>query len=297
MRTLIKDSKSSGGVRLTSVTKPILQENEVLVQVKAIGLNRGELKLLTMMPEGWRPGFDIAGTVVSSSVNSSFPVGSRIMGFAQKDGWSEFVAISTDRIALLPDAISFEEGAALPMVGLTGLQSVKQVGNIKNKEVLLTAGRGGVGSIQLLAATLQQARVTAISSHAQQLQKDYPNVTWIENLDKSDRMYDVILDGIGGSMLSKAITVAAPGATIINFGNTSGQPTPISYFDIMNGHNGLTIIFFDVTVTTEKLQEVVSLAEMVTSPLDVVSYSWLHIDKALARLGGREGKKIVCVID
>ena len=133
MKTIIKDSKSQSSVSFTSVAKPSPNEHEVLVQVKAIGLNRGELMLLTMVPDGWRAGFDIAGVVVKSS-EQAFPVGSRVIGFAEKEGWSEFVAISTDRIAILPDSLSFEQGAALPMVGVTGLQSVQQAGDWRQME-------------------------------------------------------------------------------------------------------------------------------------------------------------------
>ncbi|MFD0633619.1 alcohol dehydrogenase catalytic domain-containing protein [Catenulispora yoronensis] len=90
--------------------------HEALVAVRAFSINRGELALLKMRTDHWRPGQDIAGVVVEAAADGSGPApGTRVAALVEGAGWSEQVAVPTDRLAVLPDTVTVEQAAALPL--------------------------------------------------------------------------------------------------------------------------------------------------------------------------------------
>ncbi|MFC0113624.1 zinc-binding dehydrogenase [Kibdelosporangium aridum] len=81
----------------------------------ASSLNRGELRLLATRPAGWRPGQDIAGVVEQAAADGTGPrAGERVVALADDSGWAEFVAVDTDRIAVLDDRVTFDGAADGP---------------------------------------------------------------------------------------------------------------------------------------------------------------------------------------
>src|SRR5881227_1274645 len=86
---------------IREVAEPELRPNEALVAVHAFSLNRGELRLFQVRPEGWRPGQDIAGVVVRAAADGSGPAaGSRVVCYLDWEGWAERVAVPVRRLAL-----------------------------------------------------------------------------------------------------------------------------------------------------------------------------------------------------
>lgn len=298
MQAIVKDEEAAYNARLTSVKQPEALPHQALIKVHAIGLNRGELTLLKIMQPGWRAGFDLAGEVIEPAADGSGPrKGQRIFAFSEGAAWGEYAAVSTSRMAILPDALSFEVGAAIPMSGITALASIQQLGDIAGKDLLVTAGRGGVGALQVQLALHKGARVTVASSQAEALSQQHtPNLTWVKSLDNLNPKFTHVLDGVGGDTLAKAIKVTAPHSHIVSFGNTANAPTPLSYLDTMGGHEGLTLSFLQVTPNTEDLTHVATLYADGILSLDIETYSWQNIDQALQQLEGRSGKKIVCTL-
>lgn len=299
MQALVKDASAPQHVTFQEVDRPIPKANEALVRVRAIGLNRGELTFIGFVPDGTRLGFELSGEVVQAAQDGSGPrVGARVAAFVQQDAWAEYVAVPTDRLAGLAEHVSFAVAASFPMAGSTALDSMTQLGELKGKHILVTAGRGNVGSLQVQLALKAGAQVTAISREAAALQsKEQQHVEWLQEVSKAPIVFDAVLDGVGGITLGAALQKTKPGATIISFGNTSGQPTPLSYYDVMNGHNGLTLHFLEVVPTAEKLEHLAELFASKTLQLAVRQFAWHDIDAALAALGERSGEKIVCVLD
>jgi NADPH:quinone reductase len=108
-----------GGPELRSVPDPQPAPNEVVVQVEAFSLNRGELGLFAGRPEGWRPGQDIAGRVLAPAGDGSGPAaGRRVVAMVDFDGWAQRVAVPVDRLAPLPDAVEAERAAGFGSPGL-----------------------------------------------------------------------------------------------------------------------------------------------------------------------------------
>src|SRR5437763_4144174 len=149
-------------VAIREVAEPQPKPNEALVAVHAFSLNRGELRLLQVRPEGWRPGQDIAGIVLKQAIDGTGPLaGMHVVGLCDWEGWAERAAVPSSRIAPLADTVSFAQAAALPVAGLTALRTLRHGAPLLGKRVLITGAAGGVGNLALQLAVRAAARVTA----------------------------------------------------------------------------------------------------------------------------------------
>lgn len=94
---------------LKEVEAPQPGPSEALVQVEAISLNRGEVMRAMTAEAGWRPGWDLAGTIIKQAANGTGPqVGSRVVGMSLPAGaWAEQVAVPTNLLARIPDSVTF----------------------------------------------------------------------------------------------------------------------------------------------------------------------------------------------
>src|SRR6201987_2100107 len=110
MLALVNTPGGATPVELRQVAEPQPAANEVLVEVRAFSLNRGELRLFQIRPEGWRPGQDISGVVVQAAANGSGPnAGARVVALTDNAGWAERAAVPAHRMAVLPDNVLIEE--------------------------------------------------------------------------------------------------------------------------------------------------------------------------------------------
>src|SRR5216117_2851572 len=136
MKALVNTSE---GLVIKTTTDPIPTASQALVAVRAFSVNRGELALLAARTEDWRPGQDIAGVVVEPAADGSGPTaGARVMALAEDSGWAELAAVSTARMAELPDSVDIEHAAALPLAGRAALNTLRIGGNLIGKRVLIT---------------------------------------------------------------------------------------------------------------------------------------------------------------
>src|SRR5437763_15625085 len=100
-------------VAIREVAEPELRPNEALVAVHAFSLNRGELRLFQVRPEGWRPGQDIAGIVLQAAADGSGPpAGTRVVALCDQAGWAARAAVPSHRIPPLAHTVSFPQAAA-----------------------------------------------------------------------------------------------------------------------------------------------------------------------------------------
>src|SRR3954462_15982058 len=155
-------------VAIREVPQPQPRPNEALVAVHAFSLNRGELRLFQVRPEGWRPGQDIAGIVVKQAADGGGPAaGTRVVALCDLEGWAERAAVPSHRIAPIADSVSFAAAASLPVAGLTALRALRHGAPLLGKRVLITGAAGGVGNLAVQLAARSGARVTAIVGSAE----------------------------------------------------------------------------------------------------------------------------------
>src|SRR5437867_5031175 len=94
-RAIVVDPEAPGRLVIRSVADPVTDRGEALVRVRAISLNRGEVRRSGMAQPGWRPGWDLAGVVERAAADGSGPsVGARVVGFLPEGAWAQRVAVS-----------------------------------------------------------------------------------------------------------------------------------------------------------------------------------------------------------
>jgi NADPH:quinone reductase len=213
--------------QLSEVTDPVPLPHEALVEVKAISLNRGECRRLSTMDEGSLTGWDLAGEVVRSAADGSGPpVGARVVGLKNPGAWVQRAAVDTEFLAELPDGITLEQAATLPVAGLTALLSLGIGGFVVGRRILVTGASGGVGRFAIQLGKLGGAHVTALARRTDGLSELGADQV-VQELTPDGEDFDVILDGVGGSVLGTCLQRVAPLGTVISFASTLDEP--VSY--------------------------------------------------------------------
>jgi NADPH2:quinone reductase len=246
MLALVISSDSATGLRISELAEPQPASNEALVSVHATSLNRGELRLLSIRPNGWIPGQDIAGVVEQAAADGSGPaVGARVAALVDQAGWAQRVAVPTDRLAVLPDDVSFAAAATLPVAGTTALRTLGHGGDLTGQQVLITGASGAVGRFQVQLAREQGGFVTAVAAarHAEDL-RNLGARQVVEAIDLAEGPFSLITESVGGQSLACAIERVAPGGTIVMFGSSSGELTPIGFRQFVPDHEGARLQTF-----------------------------------------------------
>lgn len=234
MRALIATGDPDNLVALAEVAEPEPEPDQLLLEVEAFSINRGEMFLLQNPLPGWRPGKDIAGRVIHAAANGHGPgVGTRVLGHAEHSGWAERATLSLDGAAVLPDSVPFEVAAALPLAGLTALRLLRAAGSVASRRILLTGASGGVGHYLVELAVRQGAQVTAVTSSpergARLLQLGAAQV--VQDIAEASGPYDVVLESVGGDQLMAALRAVGPAGLVIWFGQASGVRPVLDFFD------------------------------------------------------------------
>jgi NADPH:quinone reductase len=213
-------SPSAPHAQLSEVEDPRPLPHQAVVGVRAISLNRGECKRLEAMEPGSITGWDLAGEVLEAAADGSGPaVGARVVGLKNPGAWVQRAAVDTEYLAELPAEVSFEQASTLPVAGLTALMSLEIAGFMVGRRVLVTGASGGVGRFAIQLAKLGGAHVTALARRTEGLCELGADEA-IDELTVGGENFDVILDGVGGSVLGTCLQRVAPLGTVISFAST-----------------------------------------------------------------------------
>jgi NADPH:quinone reductase len=238
MLAVVNTPGGSTPVELREVAEPQPAPNEALVEVGAFSLNRGELRLFQIRPEGWRPGQDISGVVLKQAADGIGPAaGTRVVALTDNAGWAERAAVPAHRMAALADNVRFEEAAALPVAGLTALRSLRHGAPLLGKRVLITGAAGGVGHMAVQIAARSGARVTAVVGRPERGHHIRGAVEIVDGIDRAEGRFSLILESAGGPSLAAAVARIEARGTIVIFGNSSGEPTSLSFRDFAEHPN------------------------------------------------------------
>ncbi len=234
-RAVVIDPSAPGRLSLAAVERPHPTESQALVRVAAISLNRGEVRNAASAPAGFRPGWDLAGTVEQAAADGTGPkAGVRVVGFLANSAWGELAAVPTNALAELPDSVTFAQAATLPVAGLTALYGLDKGGNLLGRRALIIGASGGVGQFGVQLARAAGATVTAQlrsperRAIAQEAGAHHIAVGEPVGNAADFGPYDVILDGVAGPTLTEAIKLLDKEGTYVLYGATPAPEATIA---------------------------------------------------------------------
>lgn len=240
MKAIVIDSY--GGkeqLKEQQVEKPAIMDNQVLVEIHATSINPIDWKLREGYLKEMLPwefpiilGWDAAGIIAEVGKDvKHFKVGDRVFArpaTTRQGTYAEYVPVDEDLLAHMPESMTFEEGAAIPLTGLTAYQCLVDFAEVKKGDkVLIHAGAGGVGSMAIQIANSIGAYVaTTASDKNDELVKslganrviNYREEDFSELLED----FDAVLDTMGGEVLDKSFKVLKKGGKLISI---AGQPS------------------------------------------------------------------------
>jgi NADPH:quinone reductase-like Zn-dependent oxidoreductase len=242
MKALVRDRYGDPGIlRVEEVERPALEDDRVLVRVKASSVNRAEWYGLTGRPLLARPlmggirrpksrliGTDFAGVVEAVGKDvEGFAVGDEVFG--GRDGaYAEYVAAKS--FARKPPNVSFEAAGCMGIAGLTALQAVRDHGELKPGErVLVNGASGGVGTMTVQIAKALGGQVTAVCStrnleQTRELGADRVLDYTREDFTRLGDRYDLVLEVAGSRSWRELRRVLAPRGRVVMVGAPSGTP-------------------------------------------------------------------------
>jgi NADPH:quinone reductase len=219
---VVVDPDAPGRLVIRPVPEPVPDRGEAIIRVRAISLNRGEVRRSGMAAAGWRPGWDLAGVVERAAADGSGPsVGERVVGFLPEGAWAQRVAVPKNALAVLPDKVTFSQAATFPVAGLTALLALGKGGVLVGRRVLVTGATGGVGDFAVQLARLAGAHVTASVRRADQTptvrELGAHEVVVGEEIPREPK-YDLIIDSVGGRTLGTALAALQRSGVCVTLG-------------------------------------------------------------------------------
>lgn len=214
-------------LQYADVEKPQIKSDQMLVKVHASSVNpidwkirSGMIQLLTGYNFPLILGFDVAGVVeeVGNSV-TNFQVGDSIYAYLDSlpgGAYAEYAAVSERAACLLPNTMSYEQAAAVPLAALTALQALRDSGEIQpGQQVLINGASGGVGSFAVQIAKALETEVTAVCSTknvelVETLGADYVIDYTQKDFTQDTKQYDIIFDAVAKESFSRCQNILKP---------------------------------------------------------------------------------------
>jgi NADPH:quinone reductase-like Zn-dependent oxidoreductase len=234
MKAIVQDTYGSAEVlELREIDKPEIADDQVLVRVRAAGVNPADWAVMRGLPYVARPvyglrkpknpvrGTDVAGQVeaVGTSV-TRFRPGDEVFGWCV-GAYAEYASASEDTLALKPANLTFAQAASVPMAGLVALQALRDHGNVQaGQSVLINGASGGIGTFAVQIAKSLGAQVTGVCSTGNadmvrsigaDLVIDYTQ----KDFTQGGQRYDFILDNVANHPLSDLRGALTPTGTLV----------------------------------------------------------------------------------
>lgn len=250
-------------LQFVEVERPDFSDREVLIEVKAIGINyadtaRREGKYVVRTELPYIPGSEVAGVIVKKGDDvTNFNIGDSVVALIGSAGYAEYAAVNENVLTKIPEGVDFDQAVALPLQGLSAYHILKTMGRIEPGEtVLVHAAAGGVGAIAVqLARIFGAGKIIATASteeklfHAQKMGAthlvNYTEQGWVEKIKTltDGKGVDLALEMVGGDVFNQTLTCLAPFGRLVVFGAASGEQSSFHPAQLMR-KNQSVIGFF-----------------------------------------------------
>ena len=264
MKGIVLQRNSPSKIQLLELPQPVCGPGEVLIRIKAAALNHRDewcrKGLYPNLKDGVILGSDGAGIVVEvgAGVDPSL-IGEEvlinpaknwginekaqskefeILGMPSHGTLAEFITVPEDRIHPKPNQLSWEEAAALPLAGLTAYRALVVKGQVQaGDQVLVTGIGGGVAQFVAQFALALGAKVFVSSSAPEKISQaiaqgasagfNYTDANWSTQALQQTGGIDLVIDGAAGDTLTHLMDVCNPGARLVFYGATRGNPSQL----------------------------------------------------------------------
>ncbi len=234
MKAITQDRYGSAAVlEARDVERPAIGDDEVLVRVRAAGVNPADWAIMSGLPYIARPvyglrkpknivrGTDVAGVVEAVGTGvTRFQPGDEVYG-SSKGSYAEYAASAEDELALKPANLTFEQAAAVPMAGLVALQAVRDHGKVRaGQKVLINGASGGIGTFAVQIAKALGTEVTGVASTrslelVRSIGADHVIDYTQEDFTQNGQQYDFILDNVSNHSLSDLRRALTPTGMLV----------------------------------------------------------------------------------
>jgi NADPH:quinone reductase-like Zn-dependent oxidoreductase len=323
MKAIVQDLYGSADVlELRDIEDPLVGEKDVLVRVHAAGcgpdvwhMMTGEPYFARLMLGLRRPkvgirGRDVAGRVeaIGSAVTGVQP-GDEVMGIAE-GSFAELAVARSDKLVPKPARLTFEQAAAVPISGLTALQSLRGMAGVRpGQKVLVIGAAGGVGSFSVQIAKSLGAEVTGVCSTTKDGLVRSIGADEVIDYTRDDfldgaRRWDVIVDTAGRRPLSQLRRALTPKGTLVIVGGDGGGPWTGGFFrgmlraplmSMFVGQKLRGMISKEIQEDLRTLSEMIEAGEV--TPVIDRTYPLIEVPEAIRYLeeGHPRGKVVVTV--
>ena len=255
MRSIVANEfKGYDSLRLTESEKPTAKDGELLLKLLATGVTPLEYTIVSgQYPKAKPPlipGSEGSG-IVDTDGDPDFPRGTKVMfsgiyGIAKDGTYSEWLSVRKDDLRRVPGGIDAVEAASLPVAYMTAQLSLRKAGFTSGKSVLAPAIGGSVGNAVTQLARAQGAAHAISTASTSKKAKQAADAGFTEVIDLSQETIrdgvaritegkgvDIIVDGIGGEVLSAALGSLAMNGTAVTLGYSGGRKSTIDVTDII----------------------------------------------------------------
>jgi NADPH:quinone reductase-like Zn-dependent oxidoreductase len=244
MKAIVQDTYGSPDVlELREIDKPVVEDDEVLVRVRAASANPADWHFMRGVPYIMRPqsglgkpkntvlGRDISGQVEGVGKNvTRFRPGDEVFGDVETGGFAEYACVSEALLGPKPANLTFEQAAAVPLAALTALQGLRDAGQVQpEQKVLIIGASGGVGTFAVQIAKYFGTDVTGVCSTrnvemVRSLGADHVIDYTQDDFTQSGQKYDLVFQLAGTRSPSdcrRALT--STGTLVLSSGESSGR--------------------------------------------------------------------------
>jgi putative PIG3 family NAD(P)H quinone oxidoreductase len=238
-----KKGDSPQDMYLLECDKPVLRPGQVLLRVRAFGINRAD----TLQRQGKYPapigeslilGLEVAGELVdlgdSSTGNNHWQLGDKVFGLVAGGGYAEYVAVNPSHLMAIPENLNMQQAAGIAEAFLTAYQAMFVLSNLLTKQkVLIHAGASGVGLAAIQLAKVKKCQVAVTSSTKPKLQKcadvgadlliNYQQQDFSSSIRETWQGVDLIIDFVAGDYLNRNLQALNTDGTIVYLAMLAGR--------------------------------------------------------------------------